>query len=370
MSQRPSTHPLASHGASAGPDAVPSPARADASSGPDVEAAARQAPAGAAPVRRRTPREGRLVEILSNEKSFKHRWIGSVRANRWGLHPARVAVAAVCGGVRRSLAPGREPALAATLARDGLVILENALPPEVFEAARAEFAEALARHAVRVPRPPCNTRGFGAPLPNDWGFDRYDGGSLNRFVRLGAGPGEGRGAAAQAFDDHPALREAFGDASPLAARLRPLCGTRVSLDRFQLYQLVHGGEGDRPDLQRKVHSDTFHETFKLWYFFDAVGLEDGPLMYARGSHRNTPARLAWERRCMLDGRSSSSAFRIEPDELRALGWSAPTPVLAPANALVLANTRGFHCRGVAPAGTERDSVYANLRPAAFGLQPR
>lgn len=305
---------------------------------------------------RRKPRHGRFAELFSNEKNFKHRWVGSRRGNRLGLHVARVLLASLCAGVRRSLAPGREADLAAVMQRDGVLVLENALPGGLFERAREEFARALSAHEARVPRPPCNTRGFGAPLPNAWGFDRYDGGSLNRFMEIGP--------------ESPALREAFADDGALAARLRPLVGTRVALDRFMLYLLVHGDENERPDLQRKVHCDTFHETFKLWYFLDEVKLEHGPLMFARGSHRNTPARLAWERRCILDGRSGSAAFRIGDDTLRALGWDTPTPVLAPANTLVLANTRGFHCRATARAGTERASVYANLRPAAFGLRPR
>jgi hypothetical protein len=299
---------------------------------------------------------GRLRDVFSNQKSFTHRWIGSPRANRLGLHPARVALASVCGQTRRTLATGRGGELAATLRRDGLVIIEKALPRPLFEQARSEFEREMAAHEDRVRRPPCNTRGFGAPVPNDWGFDRYDGGTLTRFVRIG--------------DDCPALRRAFADDGELAARLRPLVGTRVALDRFMLYEMVHGDEAVRPDLQRKVHCDTFHETFKLWFFFDEVRVEHGPLMYSRGSHRNTLARVAWERRCVLEGRSRSGAFRISEAELRALGWEMPSPVLAPANAVVLANTRGFHCRGPAPAGTRRPGVYANLRPLAFGLLPR
>jgi tetratricopeptide (TPR) repeat protein len=93
-----------------------------------------------------------------------------------------------------------------------------------------------------------------------------------------------------------AFREAFGDDSPLAEWLRPLVGARVSFDRFLAYLLVHGPEAQQPDLQRRVHCDTFHETFKLWYFFDAVTPAQGPLMYSPGSHRNTTQRLRWEQR--------------------------------------------------------------------------
>jgi hypothetical protein len=91
-------------------------------------------------------------------------------------------------------------------------------------------------------------------------------------------------------------------------------------------------------------------------------------MYARGSHRHTAARLRWERRMAIERGAPSASFRIEEGDLRRLGWEPPAPVLVPANTLVLANTRGFHCRAVAAAGTERASVYINLRPGAFELR--
>jgi hypothetical protein len=35
---------------------------------------------------------------------------------------------------------------------------------------------------------------------------------------------------------------------------------------------------------------------KAWLFLDDVALEDGPFADVAGSHRLTPARLAWEER--------------------------------------------------------------------------
>jgi hypothetical protein len=296
-------------------------------------------------------RGGRWIELFSNEKSFSHRWIGSPTGNRLGLHQARVRLAQCCAGLRRWRSGPPDAEFDTRLRRDGLLVVENLLPPALFEAARSEFQHLLHEQAQRVPVLPPRAKGFGAPMPNAWGFDRYDGGTLNRFVHIDA--------------ERHALREAFGDDSPLAEWLRPLVGARVSFDRFLAYLLVHGPEAQQPDLQRRVHCDTFHETFKLWYFFDAVTPAQGPLMYSPGSHRNTTQRLRWEQRMAVERRSGSAAFRIGADELAALGWSAPTPVLTPPNTLVLADTRGFHCRSDAPAGTERACVYANLRPGAF-----
>lgn len=73
---------------------------------------------------------------------------------------------------------------------------------------------------------------------------------------------------------------------------------------------------------------------------------------------------------VLVDRVRSSAFRAADRDPREMGIAPLRPVLAPANALVPANTRGFHCRGLAPAGTVRQGLYAGLRPRAFGLWSR
>lgn len=302
---------------------------------------------------RDTPRGDRWFDVFSNQKSFRHRWVGSPLANRLGLHAARVRLAALCAGVRRGGVPAVDRRIEHRLRRDGIVVIENVLPAPLFEQARNEFRARLAAQAARVPVPASSGRGFGAPITNAWGFDRYDGGSLNRFVRIG--------------DDSPVLAGAFAEDGPLGRLLRRLSGTRLTRDKVLIYQLLHGPESTQPDLQRRPHSDTFHETFKFWYFFDDVTPHHGPLMYSTGSHRNTRERLRWERKRIVQDHVGSSAFRIGEPALRALGWLPPQPVLTRANSLVLANTHGFHCRADAIAGTERSCIYANLRPHAFAM---
>ena len=297
-----------------------------------------------------------LLAVLSNEKGFGHPVIGSTRLNRLGLHSARVLAAGACSRVRRLTGPAAEPALRERLWRDGYVVIENVLAPGEFEQARDEFETRLAAHEREVPRRPVTSRGFGPRLPNPAGFDRADGGSLNRFVHI-----DGR---------CPTLRRAFPENLALRRRLQALTGVAARPEDFWLYQLVHGDQARNPDLQRDVHCDTFHDTFKLWYFFEPVSEADGPFMYAAGTHRSDAARRAWERRRILVDGVRSSAFRAGADDLRELGSPPLRAVLAPANALVLANTRGFHCRGLAPAGTLRQGLYAGLRPHAFGLWSR
>ena len=297
-----------------------------------------------------------LLAIVSNEKGFGHPVIGSPRLNRLGLHSARVLAASACSRVRRLAAPAPDPLLRERLWRDGFVVIENVLPAGDFERARDEFEARLREHEREVPRQPVGSRGFGPRLPNPAGFDRADGGSLNRFVRIDA--------------RCPTVRRLFCDDPALRRRLHALTGVAARPEDFWLYQLVHGDQQANPDVQRDVHCDTFHDTFKLWYFFEPVTEADGPFMYAAGSHRSDAARRAWERRRILVDRARSAAFRATPEDLREMACTPMRPVLAPANALVLANTRGFHCRGLAPAGTVRQGLYAGLRPHAFSLGSR
>jgi len=298
---------------------------------------------------------GVIGALLTNEKSYSHPLIGAHWANRLGLHDARVRLADHCGAWRRARQPAIGPEQAARLQRDGMIVIHDALPAEIHDAARAEFEQVLAAQSRDVPMPPAPQRGFGQRIPNAHGFDRYDGGTLNRFIDL---------------DDRcTAIRRAFGPQG-WEPRLQAWTGALAGIGRYALYLMVHGDEATRPDLQRQIHCDTFHETYKLWYFFDAVTLTDGPLCYVPGSHRPNAAHRAWERRRILDGSARSAAMRIDVETLAALGYPPPQPIVTPPNTLLLANTRGFHCRSVAPAGTVRPCIYANLRPHAFSLRPR
>ena len=78
--------------------------------------------------------------LATAAKSFRDNpVIGSPRLNRAGLHVGRMRLAAAMAAWRRRrLAPLIRPEDAAAFARDGLVLKEDYLPPEVFERLREE----------------------------------------------------------------------------------------------------------------------------------------------------------------------------------------------------------------------------------------
>lgn len=292
----------------------------------------------------------RLRHLVGKHKSFEHRWVGDPWLNAIGLHPARIAITDLCLRMRRA-ALGAAPAALEGLWRDGVAVIPDVLPPAVFAALRDEAHAAI---AAAPPRPRNDERGFGRKRPFDGGFDRFDGDTLNRFFDLARLP------AAAAAARHPDL-----------ARLCELAsGFRHRPERFELYQTMHGDEAANPDPQRAAHRDTFHSTIKLWLFVDEATDAHGPFMYVPGSHRMTWARYRWEyararSNCGVTGADRDGSFRIDAAELPGLELPPLRAYPAAPNSLVIADVRGFHGRGDAPAGTERLALYANLRLAPF-----
>jgi hypothetical protein len=126
-----------------------------------------------------------------------------------------------------------------------------------------------------------------------------------------------------------------------------------------------------PDPQTALHADTFHPTVKAWLFLTDVAADGGAFTYVPGSHRLTPERLAWEHRMSLaarhapDGDTREGSFRIEPDELAALGLPGPLVLAVPANTLIVADTFGFHARGPSAGRSLRVEIWAYGRRSPF-----
>jgi hypothetical protein len=292
--------------------------------------------------------------VFSNQKSFSHPVIGSARLNRLGLHVLRILLADACYLLRTLPLLWLHPVLWWRFLRDGFVVVPDFLPPAGFDAVRREYDSAATRYWRDNPLERTGEAGFGAKRPRQGGFDRYDGDSGNRFFDIDPG-----GAIARSFRGWR-----------YATLSLALFGMVNRSRKHAMYDLVHGDEAIGSDIQRQLHEDTFHPTFKTWYYLDEVTAAHGPTEVVRGSHLSTWRRLRWEYRRSQPGEreaqlASDGSFRVGVEELPALGLSAPQPLLCRANSLVVVNTKAFHRRGVAPRDTVRRSIYANFRPRAF-----
>jgi len=237
-------------------------------------------------------------------------------------------------------------------------VLDRFLPREEFGVLRDEVRNFVDNTTV----PPAQKQGmgYGEPIPFSNGYDHHDGNTLNRFFELRATDLPH----ATAFVGKPRTR----DLVRLSATMRP------QTKQFWLQQVVHGDDSEDPDVQKTLHKDTFHSVVKVWFFLHQVSASGGPLEYVHGSHRMSRRRYQWEHARAIaaskPGANATGSFRVTDDQLKKMGFGAPTPCVVEENTLVIADTRGFHRTGHDKPGTERLAIYGSLRPDPFDLVVR
>ncbi|WP_426956233.1 phytanoyl-CoA dioxygenase family protein [Muricoccus radiodurans] len=286
-----------------------------------------------------------LMAIATSSRSFAHNpFLGSDRLNRWGLHARRVAMAQRLAASRRArLARDLSPEDAAAFDRDGIVVKPDFLPPDRFARLKAEI-EALRAPAREV----------------------QQGGALSRLIPLSP-------AVLAQLPETRALVNEPG----WRGLLNYVASTRHGPVLFIQTIISHvGGRVDDP--QTELHSDTFYPSMKCWLYLHDVAEEDGPFVYAPGSHRATPRRLWWERARSLswrggDEHSGRGSLRVSAEMLRRLGYGAARAYPVRANTLVIADTYGFHARGPSARPSVRIALWAQGRRNPFlpwaGLSP-
>lgn len=280
--------------------------------------------------------------VATGAKSFeKNPILGSPALNRQGLHILRREWARRMAERRRAqVGQALSPEDRASLLRDGFVVKENFLPDASFAAMREEiFSQRIeAREYV-------------------------DGYSLTRLIpldaqTLGKLPAT---AAALAFPPYQALHDYAN-----SFRQKP----------FQFVQTIFSNfRAAEPDIQSDFHIDTFHPTVKSWLFLEDVAEGEAGFTYVPGSHRPTRRHLAWERRVSISAATSpdrstrEGSLRIEPDEIARLGYGPPVKFAAKANTLIVADTSGFHRRGVTDKQTRRIAIWSYARSTPFKPWP-
>jgi hypothetical protein len=285
------------------------------------------------------------LQLATGAKAFcDNPLIGSPALNRRGLHVARARLAdRMAAARRRRLARLVTPADRAAFDRDGFVLRRDFLPPALFTALRDQALSY--RGAAR---------------------EMQQGDTITRRIAL----------------DPEALRAIPAARALLADRTwRGLLRYAGSFDTEPLayvQSILSNVDDSPPDPQTALHADTFHATVKAWLFLTDVAEDEGPFVYVPGSHRRTPARLAWEKARSVRGRaldrlSARGSLRIDEGELAALGLPAPRAFAVPANTLIVADTSGFHARGPSARASTRVEIWAFGRRNPFlpwtGLDP-
>lgn len=267
--------------------------------------------------------------------------IGSALLNRLGLHVLRVVLAHGFSAWRRlwlrHLLPAEQRA---SFHRDGFIVLRDLLPAAQFEQLRREVrtADGEVRECIQ-----------GDTLTHRLLLDEA---TLARMPTL----------------------QGLAESAPFRGVLRYV-GARNAHPLLYVQSIRNAVRPGTPDPQKVLHSDTFHPTMKAWFFLEDVPADGGPFTYVPGSHRLDARRLRWEyrRSCIAaglrDGYSEKGSFRVGEGDLDVLGLGAPRAFAVPANTLVVADTRGIHCRGPARPGARRLEIWAYTRLNPFNPLP-
>jgi hypothetical protein len=279
-----------------------------------------------------------FLQLLTGASSFiDNPLIGSQRLNRWGLHRARVRLAArLCAWRRRRLAAKVRPDWREAFDRDGFVVIRDVAPADQF---------AALRRAILEYRGPAREMRQGDAITRRLSVDP---------AMLAAVPG---------------LRDLLARAD-LVALFNYVAGFRMTPLHY-VQTIVAGAGGNEADPQETLHADTFHASLKAWLFLNPVAEDAAPFQFVAGSHRATAARLDWEYRrslrdpAILDRLTGRGSPRVEEFDLAELGLPSPCACAVPANTLVVADTFGIHARGKSATPVERVELWSYARRNPF-----
>ncbi len=287
-----------------------------------------------------------VAALATGAKSFRDNpVIGSAALNRAGLHVRRIRLAhALAWSRRKRLAHMVSPEDRAAFDRDGFVMRTDFLPTRQFE----ELREKIFAHPA-----PAREMLQGDTITRRFAVDPDLIAAVPEIKSLLANP------------DWRGLNRYVGSFDQ-----EPLTYVQTILSHIN---------NSKPDPQTDLHIDTFHPTVKAFYFLTDVKEDEGPFVYAPGSHRLTPERLKWEHEQSIvaatgsDRLAARGSLRATADELQRMGFAAPKAFAVPANTLVVADTVGFHARGFSARPTVRVEVWTYGRRNPFlpwtGLDP-
>ena len=110
------------------------------------------------------------------------------------------------------------------------------------------------------------------------------------------------------------------------------------------------------------HSDTFHNTLKIWIYLDDVSAEEDSLKYWKKSHLPNEEVDLIRIKSLVDGNGSP---RLAEEVMMQLGYEKfDQPIKS--NSIIIADTYGFHFRNFSPSKTEwRPTLFSSLRYSPF-----
>ena len=284
-----------------------------------------------------------FLALFTWSKSFRNNpFIGSPILNTLGLHVIRVAISHGLFNIRLLfLSPLAKSLDRKTFKQQGYLSKPNFLTPEQFKSLKQELAN-------------------------------YDG--EIREVIEGDTTAQRIMLTEDILTTLPSCKE-LTRYSPLSKLLR-YTSSKNRLPVYHIENVIQDpSKHHAQDPQQHMHTDTFHPCMKAWLFIDDVTLENGPFNYIARSQQLTWKRLKWEykesinasknRHNRTESRYWDGAFRITVEDRALLKLATPSKLTVSANTLVIANTHGFHCRGLATKPSSRLAIWMQARDNPF-----
>ena len=133
--------------------------------------------------------------------------------------------------------------------------------------------------------------------------------------------------------------------------------------KFQNIRYYDEENNDNYDDQSDLHEDTFHQTFKGFYFLNDVSIDNNPFVFVKGSHKASLIKIfnSYIHSIKFSLKKINNASRrISDNEVKLRGLKKTICTL-PANSLVIANTNGYHARFNSQKTLGRQLIGFNIR---------
>jgi hypothetical protein len=299
-----------------------------------------------------------LKKVASSLLGQRPKLYNSLILNLFGIQVVRILLDKLFQKSRRgvkSVFKTYDPtikALATQLDRDGIVILNDFLPPEVFNEVCREFTESFADQSSKV-------------------FRRRAGPVLLEDIRVNYKSKEQ--ATLKNVRQNRFIRDVIEAASGLKVRLEPTCVLQTASRPREIPGQTAVHCSDINDTDHIWHQDHIFSVYKAWLYIDDVNEQNGAFQYEVNSHSLNGKRLGYEyRRSLYMMKMFKRFFSIPAENLfqdrivmdsktRESLAVKPLTAVGRANTLVIANTLGQHRRGLFETGAVRKLVHLDFR---------
>ena len=279
--------------------------------------------------------------------------VGPTSLNRAGFQVFR-SLYKTAGWHLRDLPVGDElKGYVADLDRDGCITIPDFLPKPVFDAMRAEYERSFVEQTYEV-----------------WVVE--DNNVMEQTFELAYYPG------AMPLTEAALVQNATLQTIVAGALRRPVAPARVWSKRWYLSETPLKARALGHVIgSNYLHADVHYPTFKAFFYMNDVDESNGAFTFAIGSHRMTPARLAYEyessvRVAKLRGTPEAAevpaGLARHPTERQLADMKIQArSINGRANTLVIANTAGFHRQGDFQLGKTRDAIAFCYRSSEPGF---